>query len=393
MATHDDVGLSQPVASTITKRLDAITLNINSTDVIREVMVIGDPESSVAIARASSVAPKSTDVGLNVRIISGPSTATDFAVRAILPSTATDNLVRAVQGFGISSAADRWIFAPSDTNFASSAGFHFTSSGEMLASLPNLSKVGPGDTNFASSAGFHFDSSGSLQITGAAASTGPLALSSNSGAFNSSNSSLYLAVRLTNGTAFTDAAPFYTHNSTGDFTGSTIASQPNLIRSGAAASGSTDHFYAQWGTSNGAGYMTPADAAGNAMWSSIIVPSTGSAMAVRDAQVAVSNYVASTALDQSTAETVASSNAATKPYVFAYSITSTKGSNYAVTFFDGATLRWVVNVSSGYGGANLAVTPPAYLFAGSTGAKMQVQTASSLTAGGAAICVSYYTGA
>lgn len=69
--------------------------------------------------------------------------------------------------------------APSDTNWASSAGFHFDSSGGLqiggnitgsttvnVSSLAGLVAVRPSDTNWASSAGFHFDSSGGLQIAG-----------------------------------------------------------------------------------------------------------------------------------------------------------------------------------------------------------------------------------
>lgn len=357
MATHGDIGLAEPGGSSNTAKLDAISLNINSTVVFREVLVIGDPESSVAIARASSVVPKSTDVGLNVRIISGPSTATDFAVRsllsstntdnpvrAILPTTNTDNVIRAFQGPGISTAGDAW-------------------------------KVGPGDTNWASSAGFHVTSSGALRIAGN----------------KSSNATDYLSVRLTDGAAFIGSAADYTALST--MNASTIVAPGVLIRSGAAIPGTTDTWQIQYGTSNGAAYVTPISSTGEAMTSTGVVGSTFAAANVRIAMPAVSNYVKSTALDQSTSETIASSNAATKPYVFGYSITSTKGTNYPVGFYDGATLRWVVNVSSGYGGANLAVTPPAYLFAGSTGSLLTVQTPSSLTAGGAAICVSYFTGA
>lgn len=86
----------------------------------------------------------------------------------------------------VSSLAGIVAVRPSDTNWASSAGFHFNSSGELLirdalsttvavsnfsttvnvSSLAGRVTVAPSDTNWASSAGFHFDSSGALQISG-----------------------------------------------------------------------------------------------------------------------------------------------------------------------------------------------------------------------------------
>lgn len=336
MATHDDVGLSQPVASTITKRLDAISLDNNSTTVLREVMVIGSPETTNALTAVLAAAPKSTDWGLAVRVVSGP-------------STAADAVIRVNQGVGISTVADAWKVGPSDTNWASSAGFHFTAS------------------------------SGALKI----------------GGNQSSNSSVYLGVRITNGTAFTDATPYYTHGSTGDFTGSTIASQPNLLRSGAAAYASTDHFVAQWGSSLGAAFTTPVDTGGAALWSSIVVPSTASAVSVRQAQALVSNYAVSSAFQSSTEHNVVSSNAATRPFIFAYSLTSTIGSQITIGFYDGATLKWPVTLSSAFGGANLAVTPPGYLFAGTVGSSLSIHANVAALGGssGVTVAVSYYTGA
>lgn len=95
MATHGDIGLSQPAASTITMKLRSVTQTLNSTLVHQEVQTIGGAESSLEIARVMATAPTSTEYGLAVRVVSGPSSAADL-------------LARVNQGIGNSSAADRW---------------------------------------------------------------------------------------------------------------------------------------------------------------------------------------------------------------------------------------------------------------------------------------------
>ena len=105
--------------------------------------------------------------------------AGSWTVRANLSSTSSDNPVNAAQ-VGSWTVIDR----PSDTNWASSAGFHFNSSGELLAvvspgnsTIVTVAQVNgnvtvrPSDTNWASSAGFHFNSSGELQIAGTFSAT------------------------------------------------------------------------------------------------------------------------------------------------------------------------------------------------------------------------------
>jgi hypothetical protein len=67
MATFDQIGLSQPAASTTTHKLDAVSLDRNSTTVLREVMTLGDPDSSNAIAAVLNTTPGSTAWALAVR--------------------------------------------------------------------------------------------------------------------------------------------------------------------------------------------------------------------------------------------------------------------------------------------------------------------------------------
>ena len=93
MATHGDIGLSQPASGTTTFKLDAISLDANSTVVLREVMVLGSPETTNALMAVLNAAPASTAWAGVVRIAGGPSSVADLAVRAVLSSTSTDNVV------------------------------------------------------------------------------------------------------------------------------------------------------------------------------------------------------------------------------------------------------------------------------------------------------------
>lgn len=91
-------------SSTITFTVGAISLSRNSSAELQEILCLGDPEvaSSLGVARVTASAPASTNAALNVRIVGGPSTVTDFSVRAVLPSTYGDHGLRVLQ----STAAD-----------------------------------------------------------------------------------------------------------------------------------------------------------------------------------------------------------------------------------------------------------------------------------------------
>lgn len=166
------IGLAEP--STITASLRTAVVNVNGSNTHQEVMTIGGAGSSLQLLPILAAPPASTEYAAPVRIVSGP-------------STASDAVIRVNQGVGNSTAADRWQVAagPNSTAWASSAGFHFDSSGALQITDVNPStgpfavnpvagstwRTQPGSTLWASSAGFHFDSSGALQITGATAST------------------------------------------------------------------------------------------------------------------------------------------------------------------------------------------------------------------------------
>ena len=106
--------------------------------------------------------------------------------------------------------------------------------------------------------------------------------------------------------------------------------------------------------------------------------SNAQALAVRPVIDTLLTYSASTT-GQSSATTIISSNATTRGKVFAYSITSTLAGPVEWGIYNGATRLWggvLAAPSSAISGVNLAVSPPAYLFANSTGAALTLNGAS-----------------
>ena len=86
--SFNKIGLSQPAASTITMEVRTVTWNINSTNVHGEVLTLGDPESSAAVAKVSSATAAANDYGLVTRPILR-SSAADF-LATIYQSTASE---------------------------------------------------------------------------------------------------------------------------------------------------------------------------------------------------------------------------------------------------------------------------------------------------------------
>ena len=76
MPVFGTIGLAEP--STITNRVGAVTLTRGTTSEQQEILCLGDPDSTNALAAVTAAAPASTRWGLNVRIASGPSSAADL---------------------------------------------------------------------------------------------------------------------------------------------------------------------------------------------------------------------------------------------------------------------------------------------------------------------------
>lgn len=83
-------------SATVTFRVATVAIGRGSTTEQQEILVLGDPQSSLGLARVLAAPPASTEYGLGVRIISGPSSAGDLVFRPAFSSTSADNPVRAV---------------------------------------------------------------------------------------------------------------------------------------------------------------------------------------------------------------------------------------------------------------------------------------------------------
>ena len=98
MPTFANIDGEEP--STVTFRVGTVQIARGSTDEQQEILCLGDPDTSNAIAAITNAAPASTRWGLNVRIAGGPSSVADLAVRAVLPSTYGDHGLRILQSTG-----------------------------------------------------------------------------------------------------------------------------------------------------------------------------------------------------------------------------------------------------------------------------------------------------
>jgi hypothetical protein len=77
--------------------------------------------------------------------------------------------------------------------------------------------------------------------------------------------------------------------------------------------------------------------------------------------------------------------------VYAYSITTTNAGPLELCFYKGSTMAWPIQlaaVSPGISGANLAVTPPGFLFETAAGSSMTLRCNS--TASGVKVGVAFY---
>lgn len=288
-------------SASVTFTVGAVSLTRNSSAELQEILCLGDPEvaSSLGIARVTAAAPASTNAGLNVRVVSGPSSVADLSVRAVLPSTAADNPI----------------------TFTSTHSVQAKNStiGDLLASVQQNSTVWA----------VQIPSSQSVQVKNS--TIGDLLASVQQ------NSTVWAVqadgrVRAQNST-IGDLLASVQQNSTVWQTQSKIQDSsgvgPNIV-----------------GTR----------------------PTTGAqGFAVRTVLNDLQSTAFSTIGNNSTSSTVVSSAASVRHKVYAYSITSTVQAVNTLSFASSLANRiWTVQMqafSSGISGANLAVTPPAWLFA------------------------------
>lgn len=277
-----NLGLQEP--STITARVATVTIARGSTTEHQEILVVGDPTSSNGLARVLGSTPASTEFGLAVRVVEQPSTTVNVSSLAgavVVRSSAASALFTAYQ----SSAADLNVTVAgysTTVNVSSVAGkvqvvnssaadFNVTVAGYVAPSTVMTVSTG--------SVRVHQSSAADLNVTVAGYST-TVNVSSVSGVvvvnpLNSSNSSVYMSVRLTDGTAFLPLGTDYTDGSTySSLTAPGLAfnnSSNNTFRT----VGLTTPFPVQVTDSSNAG-VKPGDSANNAIRVNVVAGSAAS---------------------------------------------------------------------------------------------------------------------
>lgn len=495
-------------SSTITAKVATVLITRGSTNEMQEILVLGDPQTSNALARVVAVPPLSTEFGLIVRIAGGPSSVADLAVRAVLSSTIADNLVTVAPLAGStwavrplqSSAADlqmtatpaagsTWNVRPLQSSAAdlqmtatpaagstwsvrpiqsSQADLRITAyqstAADLLATVTPAAgstwsvrplqssaadlqvtatpaagstwnvrplqssaadlqmtatpaagstwRTQPGSTLWASSAGFHFDSSGAMIVAGAFSAQFSSTKADNLvTVYQSSAAELQATVTPAAGSTWA-VRPL--QSSAADLqatvtpaAGSTWSVRP--LQSSQADLRITAY------QSTAADFLATVSPAAGSTWSvrplqssaadlqvtatigvnlqSTAAPSSNSSgLVVRQVIDALLTTASSNAF-ASSGLVIQSSGAGLRSYVTAYTITTTNAGPTRVGFYDstGATLLWPVvlgALSSGISGVNLAVGAPAYLFRGAAAANLMLSIPSSQA--GWKVGVSYF---
>lgn len=377
MATFNHISGQEP--STVSFKVATITQTRNSSVMHQEILSIGDPDSSAAIAAVVNQAPGSTAWALAVREV----TPTSIVTIAALPPTLLSTSV---------SAANSTAFHVRVVGGASSAAdFPVAISGNSTAIQGTNPWTIAGNSTVVQGTS-PWTIAGTSTVVVASGNSSVIVTSGNSSVIvTSGNSSVTISAvaagagRLNIGSTAADNAVLISGNSTvvvASGNSSVIITSGNssvTITAIAAGAGRINI-----GSTAADNAVALADGAGNALESSTSAPSTGArGLLVRPILGGSTTYSASTT-GQSTATVLVSSAAASRAFVYAYSITSTLAGPVTWAIYSGAnsggTRLWggvLAAVSSAISGVNLAVSPPAYLFANSTGNALTFVTATS----------------
>ena len=329
-------------SATVTFTVGVVSLTRNSSAELQEILCIGDPDvaSSLGVARVLSGAPASTNAGLAVRIVSGPSSAADLVSN-------------------VSSVAGRVLVDQNSTVWP-----------VQVSSVAGRVDVGEYST--------------AAPLTG---STGLIVRLASTGVrvINSSAADLLANVSSVAGRVLTDQnstvwavqvdGRVRAQNSTiGDLLASVQQNSTVWavqVDGRVRAQNSTIGDLLASVQQNSTTWLTQAvirDSSGVAYAGVTTRPSTAvQGLPVRTVLNDLQSTAFSTIGNNSTSSTIVSSVAAQRVKCYAYSITSTVQAVNTLTFASSlANLIWTVqmqSLSSGISGANLAVTPPAWLFA------------------------------
>jgi hypothetical protein len=354
MPVQSNIGGAEP--STVTFRVATVTISRGSTAEQQEILVLGDPNTSNALAAVLNATPASTAWGL--------------AVRPLFSSTGADNPVSVSNWSSIVSVANTVTIAGNSTVVVASGN----SSVIITAgnSSVTVSALPPG------------------MISTAAPATGDTGLFVRQVGYVAPSTTVSVANTVTiqgNTTSVQGTSPW------------TIAGNSTVVISGGQSSVTATITAGNSSVIVTAGNSSVIITAGNSSvlvtnWSqSSVAPSSGSSgLIVRPVIDVILSAGSANAFASSTIFAVNTSVASVRAYVTAYSILTTNAGPTAVGFFTSATLIWPMVFaapSSCVTGANLAVSAPAYLFRGGAGEAVSV-IASGSTIAGWAVGVSYF---
>ena len=360
-------------SATVTFTVSAVSLTRNSSAELQEILCIGDPDvaSSLGVARVTNAAPASTNAGLNVRVLSGPSSVADFSVRAVLPSTYGDHGLRVLQ----STAGDLNVTV---------AGYSTTVNVSSLAG-PVIVRSSAADQLITGYQSTYTDFNVLSRLADRDASTQVANITNTTPA----STAYGLVVRDAGGSTImtVSTGSVRVHQSTAADLNVTVAGYsttvnvsslagPVIVRSSAAdaivtVKNSTIAELLASVQQNSTVWQVQAkiqDSSAVGFIGTTTRPTTGAqGLIVRPVLNDLLSTCFSTIGNGSTSATVVSSAASVRHKVYAYSITSTAQAVNTLSFASSlANPLWHIQMqaqSSAISGANLAVSPPAWLFA------------------------------
>lgn len=325
MPTFSNIGIDEP--GTIDKRAASVSLDRGGVVEEREIVVLGDPDSTNAIAAVLNTTPGSTAWALAVREVAQTTTVQVSSVGGAVT-------VR-------SSAADAFVTVSPNSTAA-------PASNDTGVVVRQVGYVAPSTTQQVSSVAGRVEVGEYSSAAPAATSTGLVVRQVGySTTINVSSLAGLVAVSSIAGRTLVDQNSTVWPVQVSSVAGRILADQNSTV----------------WFTQ-----AVMRDGSGTALVASTSPASSGSqGLHVRQILPGLQSTAFSTIGNNSTSSTIVSSVAGVRHCVYAYSITSTVQAVNTLTFASSlANLIWTVqlqSISSGISGANLAVSPPGWLFA------------------------------
>jgi hypothetical protein len=262
-------------SATITFKVRTVTINQNSTNMQQEILTIGEPLTSNAVARVLAAPPVSTEFGAAVRIVSGPSSAADLAVSG--NSTVFQGGSWTVRSNLSSTSADNPVSAAQSGSWTVRANLSSTSADNPI-------QISVASTAFVKNIGLSVDSSNFLNVNASLSVSALSSISSIAGVVtvtpNSTAPTTYYPVRITDGSTW---VVDYAQGST--FTSTLVGGGVNFLRAGASSVSSTDVFVMPWAstighqivavTDSSQAIVYPADSANNAIRVNVVAGAAG----------------------------------------------------------------------------------------------------------------------